>query len=171
MTFNRRSGYVQLGKGFKLPKRLTAHYSGSELPFRVSLDLQFENGRLECRELKCTRERADVALTTETLRQVPVGRLIQDAAEIVVSDEDLRMQIHLLSEELDYESIAKAGPVPETLEWVAVVYRFAYAVHEDPTKKVAERFAVSQSTATRWVRKARELGLLGSAVKGFAGEF
>jgi len=52
-----------------------------------------------------------------------------------------------------------AGPVPETLEWVALLYRAAFATGDAPTKKIRDVFDISQSTAGAWVAKARKEGL------------
>lgn len=166
----RKGGTVDLGKGLRLPKAFNATFYGPELPCRVSLDLEFEDGRLECKELKCTVRDGDDELTSEAIRQIPVRLLIQEAAEYVLQDEVPRKRVQYILEDLDYQTLVSRGPTPETLEWVAVIYRFAYACHDDPTKSVVERFGIPRSTAGRWVAKAREQGFLGPAADRRAGE-
>jgi hypothetical protein len=65
----------------------------------------------------------------------------------------------------------KAGPVDdETLRKVADTYRTAHARGEPPTRAVMAQWCVSRSTASRWVYRAREAGMLGPAVPRVAGE-
>ncbi|MDP9344594.1 MAG: hypothetical protein M3P44_02535 [Actinomycetota bacterium] len=62
----------------------------------------------------------------------------------------------------------------ETLGAVATVYREALknAKQKHPTAAVVDAFGFgSRSTASRWIRRARDMGLLGPAREGRAGEF
>lgn len=55
---------------------------------------------------------------------------------------------------------------------VAAVYLDAFtdpAKQRAPTKAVQEHFSVSHSTATKWVRRARQMGFLGETTPGKAG--
>jgi hypothetical protein len=52
------------------------------------------------------------------------------------------------------------GPVPETLAWVARVYRLAEIMNARPAKTVAEEFAIPYPTATNWIARARAAGLM-----------
>ncbi len=58
------------------------------------------------------------------------------------------------------DRLKEAGPVPETLEWVALLYRVAVALAEPPVKSIQGVFGTSQRTAFNWVAKARALELL-----------
>lgn len=49
---------------------------------------------------------------------------------------------------------------------VAEVYDEALDGGDPPTVSVAEAFAVPYSTAARWIRRARQLGLLPPATNG-----
>jgi hypothetical protein len=53
-----------------------------------------------------------------------------------------------------------ARVIPKDLQEVRDVYVEAEKKREHPTKAVKKRFDVSPATASRWVREARELGLL-----------
>lgn len=64
---------------------------------------------------------------------------------------------------------AGGGPSDEDLRAVADVYQLAYVTGGAPTKTVMERLALPRSTASRWVRMARERGLLGPATPRKAG--
>jgi len=61
----------------------------------------------------------------------------------------------------------RASTDTEHFTKVAGVYR---ATTTAPTKAVAEHFHVSHSTATKWVARARALGLLGPTSPGKSGE-
>ena len=57
-----------------------------------------------------------------------------------------------------------------TLLEVADVYRSAHARREPPTKAVMGEWHVSRSTASRWIKRARNAGHLGPARPRMAGE-
>lgn len=61
------------------------------------------------------------------------------------------------------EKCRAAGPVPETLGWVATLYRSAVATGDAPTKTIRDVFGISQSTAGAWVARARKEGFLGES--------
>jgi hypothetical protein len=69
------------------------------------------------------------------------------------------MAFGLISAE-QVEQCRSAGPVPETLEWVALLYRGALAIGYPPTRTVREVFGVSPSTAGAGVAAARRQGYL-----------
>lgn len=58
---------------------------------------------------------------------------------------------------------------PEHFADVANVYADAHELGRTPTRAVARHFDVSQTTAAKWVARARELDLLGPTSKGKAG--
>jgi len=58
----------------------------------------------------------------------------------------------------------------EKLREVADVYRAAHNAHRPPTKAVMEEWHVERSTASRWIRRARDVGYLGRARPRTAGE-
>jgi hypothetical protein len=59
---------------------------------------------------------------------------------------------------------------PEFLEKVAEVYRTALAEGTPPTVAVGAAFGVEHSTASKYVRKARDAQLLGESRQGLAGD-
>lgn len=59
---------------------------------------------------------------------------------------------------------------PAWLAGVADVYRRAHANRRPPTRAVADHYMVSHSTATKWIARARQKGVLGPARHGVAGE-
>jgi transposase len=57
---------------------------------------------------------------------------------------------------------------PEHYRQVAEVYDEALEAEDPPTRAVAEAFSVPYSTAARWVRRTRALGLLPPPQAGLA---
>lgn len=53
---------------------------------------------------------------------------------------------------------------------VAEVYRMALTEGHPPTQAIAEKYQTAHSTASKWVRKARDAGILGATSKGRSGE-
>jgi transposase len=56
----------------------------------------------------------------------------------------------------------RSEPTLEDLREIAAVWEEANVPGGAPTAAVAEDYGVSASTASRWVRRARALGLVGS---------
>jgi hypothetical protein len=56
------------------------------------------------------------------------------------------------------------------LRTVAEVYRAALAEGHPPTQAIAEKYQITHSTASKWVRKARDAGSLGAALGTQPGE-
>jgi len=114
------------------------------------------------------------AVTAALLREIPVQGLLRGAVVMAVDRTTpiptpsgvYGRAYHEFS--IDPE-VAKAGPTPEALQAVALVYRVAYAVGDHPTKAVAEALELAGSTAARWVMKARAAGYLGETEPGRAG--
>ncbi len=59
---------------------------------------------------------------------------------------------------------------PDHYAKVAEFYRTAWRAGRAPTTAVAKRWRVEPSTAAKWVKRAREEGLLGETTPGKAGE-
>lgn len=66
--------------------------------------------------------------------------------------------------------IKEQGPVRESLEWAAYVYNVARVLGDPPAKAVELTFEMPRTTASKWVRRARELGLIDEEVFGDDGE-
>jgi transposase len=60
------------------------------------------------------------------------------------------------------------GHSSEHYQQVAEVYDEAIEANDPPTQAVAEAFGVPYSTAARWVRRTRQLGLLPAPAPGLA---
>lgn len=65
---------------------------------------------------------------------------------------------HLTDEEV--LKVKAAGPTDESLEVAAEFYEFAKALGRPPAKEVEQQLDLPRTTASNWIRKARERGLL-----------
>jgi hypothetical protein len=130
---------------------------------------------------RCTRmEIRGDEISGETVRSIALSRLLRlgmtTALWRVTSKPDGSVVIEPAGDEERrrfYQSRQprRGSPVTdETLREVARHYRQAAEHGEPPSLGVAAAMNVSRSTAARWVKRARERGLLGPALRGRAGE-
>lgn len=148
-------------------------------PWSVDIELGVVSGKVECVGV-CIKPLGDEAvepLTTRLLRKLALGALVEEVR--VEADDDVLDLVDLeLPEKLGVLGDAGVGPLstgrkrrgpkgkPRShYEAVARVY---LSRSKAPTKGVSEEFGVSHSTATKWVRKARSLGLIPPTTRGRA---
>jgi hypothetical protein len=108
-------------------------------------------------------------ITPSVLRQVRLGEVLSSAVPycVVVELEGKPVTVHDLTASdgrvlpawMSAES-AKAGPTPDTLELVQLVYGVAALAAQPPMRAVATEFGIPERTATHWITKARHAGLL-----------
>lgn len=117
----------------------------------IELDLVGENDVVKAVTF---RPRVDgLPISTEGVREVPLGRLINMATRRLWIDRSSSTPATL---KLGWRTLERDS----LLELVATDYRAAVAWREPPTKAIAEGYRVSRATAGRWVAEARERGLL-----------
>jgi hypothetical protein len=156
---------VRFGRGFALPAKFSLAFNVKHIPYHVTLDIVLRDERFEVESLVAERKKNGPPVTSEGIRKIPVQELLRTAAtknvcrikknpkapdSVVITP----FPIHGL------ERFAAEGPTDEALEHVALIYRLAYAVREQPTKAVELAFGLARSTAERWVNSARDLGLI-----------
>jgi hypothetical protein len=170
------------GRSF-VPRSFTARTEIDALP-GISIELDIEvSDRLQahCSGLRLSAGSGQV--TSETLRQIAVGRLAREAVATVASfferDETAPGNFWMfppadVAAEIFADARRPRRGIPLTdadLEEVADLYREAVAGGDtSPTLTISERKHVGRSTAARWVSRARARGYLGPAVRGRAGE-
>ena len=108
-------------------------------------------------------------ITPSVLRQVRLGEVLSSAVPycVVVELEGKPVTVHDLTASegrvipawMSAET-AKAGPTPDTLELVQLVYGVAALAAQPPMRAVATEFGIPERTATHWITKARRVGLL-----------
>jgi len=60
----------------------------------------------------------------------------------------------------DTELIRLRGPVRESLEWAAWFYNLARVLGLPPAKQVELELGLPRTTAAKWIRRARDMGLI-----------
>jgi len=190
--------YERFGSEYVLPSRFTARIEPEDAERPIChLRLTLEGGRVECDEVSLERRPGSRRIGSADLR-VPLPeyvRLAVDAAAALRvpagstwSFDGVAEPITVLAELDDgfvatplvgmtrtqeYRDIAGSRLAPAdrqiTLREVADVYTRALARRQRPTKAVMEEWNLSRSTASRWVRRAREECLLGPATPRTAG--
>lgn len=97
------------------------------------------------------------SVSAVTLRQVKLGELATEAVQIIEGGAARFIQEHA-------DEIALAGRIggkeEKTFRLVGGVYEDELRRGGKPVQMVADAFGVSRGTATRWVRKARDLGYI-----------
>lgn len=154
--------------------------------WQVEIELIHRQGRIEPTAIRLS-ELDGRPITAESVRDIPWGSLIRDiridaAALYQRSSEKIREnylangQDALAKAPNDWSKMAlkfadgTRSVDSGMLEDVAALYRRAALDGNKPTAEIALALSVSRSTAARWVRRARDRGLLGDAVPGKAGE-
>lgn len=111
-----------------------------------------------------------------TLRAVRVWALVQHALTVAVEHGQANMterEGHVAivgrAVELSDEDVARIraqGPTDESLAVVARFYNLAGVLGLPPAKQVELNLDLPRTTASKWVRRAREKGLLGDPATG-----
>lgn len=164
---------VEVVPGLRLPSFVDVtreDWRGVDIAARVT----FHTGRAAVSELTMTQREGGPAITGDLLRLLSVSafvkhalghawnnlRVVREYVQPEIDEPDERVAWHLLSVS-DRDRMRAAGPVDESLKWVAQIYRVALLLEEPPTKSVSGAFGIAQSTAGQWVAAARRKGFLG----------
>jgi hypothetical protein len=165
---------VEIVDGVTVFEHGTLHltdYHGYDLVARV----EFDGERVVLDEITVRRRDGGEPVTGEALREIAVQSILRahiraaiqvmgQGAPDVKPGEPVRAQ-GLLSP-ATAERLRQLGPEPETLQWVARVYRVSDAVGDPPTKAVRQTFGISQSAAGNWIGRARSAGLIPPGEEG-----
>jgi hypothetical protein len=174
---NEESKLIPLGGGLAGWSPFTWH-AEEGLPYRLELRVVHEDGRFVVDQLTVKRREGGPPVTTEGLREVPVAAFLRLAVESnvmrvgpTIRDGNRSSWKLTWASPLALSERAKGGggPSDEDLRTVAALYQVAYATGQAPTKLVMNRLDLPRSTASRWVRMARDRGLLGPATPRKAG--
>lgn len=119
-------------------------------------------GGFVCTEVRATRRGGGPPVTSEALRAIPVARLTRAYAERNIDSYDAEGQPAAAPQMIPAHlaELRAAGPVDETLETVAHLYRRAAVLGDAPRVAVEEAFSLPRSTAGRWITLARQRGHL-----------
>ncbi len=145
---------------------MTAEVNG----YDVEVTVAHQAGRLVAQELTVRQRDGGPPVTSEALRAIPVAAITKRAVSFALEvkttgsgDSTLTEMSPLWLVPETIERLRSNGPTPETLGFVAQVYRLALLVGDAPTRAVETTFGLPRSTAGRWVAMARRAGLLSEA--------
>lgn len=153
------------------PIRWRSKYGSYDVTLRFALI----EGRWECvgADVRPVGRQPQV-LTAAALHALPLGKLAdkrrKEAGDVTISVVPGRL---IFSGSTVHTHISKRRGRPPKYDrrhWedVAKTYREAYVKNRTPTRAVARRWDVTESTAAKWVAKCRSLGLLPPTRRGKA---
>ena len=117
------------------------------------------------------------ALTSTTLRSIKLGALTQQVLVRSVQSGQIKMPsdyeividsqgpVSELSDD-EVKRIREQGPTDESLQWAANFYNLGQVLGLPPAKQVEVNLGLPRTTASKWVRRAREKGLLVDSISG-----
>lgn len=166
-------GKVTIAKGFKLWREVVLElwdYNGMDITATVTWSDELRH--LVVSRIDVRQPEGGEPITAESLRHIAVlalaRRSISASVDSGLTPSTARTVSRtgapsgLITAE-QAQRCRTAGPVRETLEYVALLYRAALAIGDPPTKTVRVMFGISQSTAGAWVAAARKQGYLGES--------
>lgn len=129
------------------------HWPDDDGPWKVTLDWQVTDGRIECKRIEITTSDPALAVTPGVIRDLRLGERIR------------RQRAELTARAAGGTGTAQhaAGMRRSTrarLEEAARIYREAFTAGQSPARAVAEHFGLSSGGASSLVHRAREAGLL-----------
>jgi hypothetical protein len=180
---NKPTSLVRLGPGLAAPREFTFSLK-EEWRYSLEAGVVYEQpaggdmGHFVCNQLTVKRRKDGPPITTEGLREIPVAAFLRAALEfhlmrggpVIREGNTSTLTLTWAGPiALSERARAGAGPSEKDLRAVADVYQLAYVTGGAPTKTVMERLGLPRSTASRWIRMARDRGLLGPATPRKAG--
>jgi hypothetical protein len=162
---------VPLGPGMVVesPQIATYDWKGYDLELVVTAEPAGEDrvGRFVCSSLTMRAQPGGPPVTSEAIRSVPVSTMVKRAgARTWQTVEFINGAMSLTDARLTPEMVERLrlrGPVDESLQWVARIYRSALVFGDPPTRAVEATLGLPRSTAGRWVSMARDKGFLGAS--------
>jgi hypothetical protein len=177
------TNFISLGPGLGAPREFTFRVEEERL-YSLEFDVVYEQpvggrmGNFVVNRLTISRRDDGPPITSEGIRQIPVaaflrlaveGNLLRIGPTIREGDKSTWKLTWTGPITLSERARHGGGPSDEDLRAVADVYQIGYVTGAPPTKMVMERLGLPRSTASRWIRMARERGLLGPATPRKAG--
>lgn len=159
-------GTVDIGMGLGVDQQLEIHIV-DDLPTRVDtyIRAQYEadTGRYLAKDVRVEAVAPGHEITGTLLRDIRLREYIRSALEETPLREWHGEWVGVLPIRKKLtpaliESLTRKGPKPETLEWVAKIYRISEVCSLPPNKAVVDVFSgVDPRTVGRWIAKAKQL--------------
>jgi hypothetical protein len=168
---------VRVVAGVEGPRRVTndrivTSREGGAVGTQLRIEYDDEQRRYLCTRFEVFRD-PDASegrgfVTTELLRDTPVGSFVAATLNSAIPETGGHIFRELPNPDnvepwgwTIPDGLREEGPTDRVLQWVAHLYRFAMAVSLNPAQQVEIALDLSHSTASRWVRLARQKGYLG----------
>ncbi|MGN6272281.1 MAG: hypothetical protein ACTHMQ_04250 [Protaetiibacter sp.] len=151
--------YVAVRPDLRFPVKVDATTTGrDDDPYSLWLTAVWEPSASKYEVTSLRIDKRLQPITSAGLRTIAVQELFRSAAAIMVRSADD-------SEAISIPPLATLTRITEDDEelkqlWAARIYVIARAQDRPPLEAVASAFGISQSTATRLVRKAKDAGLI-----------
>jgi hypothetical protein len=177
------TNFIPLGPGLGAPREFTFRVEQEGL-YSLEADVAYEQpvggrmGYFVVDRLTVKRREDGPPVTSEGLRELPIAAFLRLALEgsllrVGPTERHGNTSSWKLTPTgpiaLSERAQAGGGPSEQDLRAVADVYQLGYLTSGSPTKTVMQRLGLPRSTASRWIRMARERGLLGPATPRKAG--
>ena len=163
---------LPLGSALRIVPTFTATAVAEDISVETTVDAAYSRkaGRYQISRTAHRAVGSTEEITPTVLRQVRLGEMLTAAVPhcVAVLDEQIgRGTVHDLVgsgtrilPDWIASAAAKAGPTPDTLELLQLVYGIAALAGQPPMRAVAVELGIPERTATHWITKARNAGLL-----------
>lgn len=157
-----------------LPSRFTVLFDEPGRDATVEVVVEVVDGQPRCQRITCTARESGF-VSSETLKGLPVTHYLRLAASAAAMRAEPAPGGGIVLEpvgtddgEVVREGLRRVGRkrqliTPAFLEQVSDVYRDN--IRGAPTQAVAEHFHTSRQNAGKWIKRARELGVLEEEVR------
>lgn len=171
-TVTAKQATLPLGSALRIVPAFTATAVADDIPIETTISASYSPNAGRYRITNTAHQAVGDAaeITPTVLRQVRLGELLSAAVPycVAISDEgighgtvrELLGAGGRLLPEWMVTATAKAGPTGETLEIVQLIYGVAALSAQAPMRAVATELGIPERTATHWITKARNAGLL-----------
>ncbi len=167
-----RTGRKEVAQGLFLAVPGTATHTGVELEdalFDIQMTLDLLDEGIRATSVTVTAQDG-TPVTGTTLRAVRVWDLARLAIAVGMDRGSRTEQpdgstvtsiVDSQLSDVDVARLRSQGPTEETLGWVAYFYGLANVLGVPPARQVEIDLGLPRTTASKWVRRAREKGLIG----------
>jgi len=161
-TYDISDERIDLGSGVSVPRSWHARVSGEQdVPGTITVRVEWDAplGRSAVAFAALERERGGVDITSQVLREVRTHWIMTNSAlDVVTVDVGESQPIGarvFLARQLAREGREQRDSIIDAI----AIYRVATALSYPPLKLVSDTLKISQSTATRFMSRARKVGL------------
>ncbi len=150
-------------EGLYLPRAYDFLVDDPGCPLLVEVRAEVVHGRPRCTELRCRQRPDGPEVTNDGMRHAAVKRYLRISPSLFAVRTDPAGSFLEPTDGTDVDALVRAERVrrrPRTDELLAEVAEVYNGADAAPTRAVMRRWDVSKATANRWVRQAKEDGLI-----------